>query len=186
MRGRRLIHSIGLLLSRGGFRRAEYLRKHQLLSHIGTGCSFQRRKLPLYPELIFIGNNVHIASNVSFLTHDITHVMLNRMGVTTQEKIGCIEIGNNVFVGAGTRILYDVKIGSNVIIVTGSTITKDIPDNSIVAGSPARVIGRFEDYLKKREAEESYPKELRPKNQEVSHTLAEWCWQRFKKKRNEK
>lgn len=186
MRGKRLIYSIGLMLSRGGHRRAEYLRKHHIFAHMGTGCTFQRRKIPLYPELISIGNNVHFASNVSFLTHDVTHLMLNRMGgVQQHEKIGCIEIGDNVFVGAGTRILYDVRIGSNVIIGTGSTVTKDIPDNSIAAGSPAKVIGSFDDYLKKRETEESYPKELRPVNQEVSSELAEWCWKRFKEKRND-
>ena len=187
MRGKRLIHSIVLILSRGGFRRAEYLRRHQVLAHMGKGCSFQRRKIPLYPELISIGDNVHLASNVSFLTHDITHVMLNRMSgkQIAKEKIGCIEIGNNVFIGAGTRILYDVRIGSNVIIGTGSVVTKDIPDHSIAAGSPAKVIGTFEDWLTKRERDEAYPASLAPRKQEISEELAAWCWKKFHEKRNE-
>lgn len=186
MRGKRLLQSISLVMIRSSHRRADYLRKHDVLKHMGEHCTFQRRKIPLYPKLISIGDNVHLAAGVSFLTHDVTHLMLNRMGgVQQHEKIGCIEIGDNVFVGAGTRILYDVRIGSNVIIGTGSIVTKDIPDNSIAAGSPAKVIGSFDDYLKKRETEESYPKEFRPVNQEVSSELAEWCWKRFKEKRNE-
>lgn len=116
---------------------------------MGEYCSIQKRKLPLYPKLISIGNNVHVASGVSSLTHDITHVMLNRyVGAKRyRERVGCIEIGDNVFIGSSTRILYDVKIGSNVIVRAGSTVTKDIPDNSIVAGVPARVIGTFDDYI---------------------------------------
>ena len=150
---------------------------------LGEGCTFQKRVVPLYPKLISIGNNVHFASSVAFLTHDVTHIMLNRLGGKRNEKVGCIEIGDNVFVGAGTRILYDVRIGSNVIIGTGSIVTKDIPDNSVAAGSPARVIGSFEDYLKKRDSEEMYPDDLTPRRQEIKDELADWCWKKFKEER---
>ena len=66
------------------------------------------------------------------------------------EKIGCIEIGDNVFIGAGTSINYNVKIGSNVIIGACSLITKDVPDNCVVAGVPAKVICSFEEYIERR------------------------------------
>lgn len=58
---------------------------------------------------------------------------------------------DNVFIGSGTRILYDTKIGSNVIIGSGSLVNKDIPDNSVYAGVPARFICTFEEYVKKAE-----------------------------------
>ena len=93
--------------------------------------------------------------------------------------MGCIEIGDNVFIGAGTRILYDTRIGSNVVVGTGSIITKDVPDNSIVAGIPARVIGSFSDYAEKALAREKYPEELRPRNQAVPEELAKMLWERF-------
>ena len=67
-----------------------------------------------------------------------------------------------MFVGSGTRIRYDTKIGSNVIIGTGSVVTKDIPDNSVAAGVPARVIGSFDDYVQKMLQREKYPEELKP------------------------
>lgn len=110
------------------------------------------RKIPLYPELISIGNNVWVASGVEFITHDVTHFMLNGLdsGKKYQEKIGCIEIGSNVFIGTGAKILYDVRIGSNVVIAAGALVNKDIPDNSVVAGVPARVINTFDSFVEKR------------------------------------
>lgn len=49
-------------------------------------------------------------------------------------------IGNNVTLGANVVIIGNVKIGDNVIIGAGSVVVKDIPNNSVVAGNPARVI----------------------------------------------
>ena len=66
-----------------------------------------------------------------------------------QERKAPISIGNNVFVGANSIILYDVNIGNNVIIGAGSFVNKDIPDGTVAAGVPCRVIGRFEDYKEK-------------------------------------
>jgi len=118
----------------------------------GGGVFWQPRRFPSDPELISIGNNVKIASNVIFINHDIAHNMLNEKFNTTDFKPlwGSIEIGNNVMIGAETIILPNVKIGSNVIIGAGSVITKDIPDNVVAAGVPCRVIGGFEQYVEKR------------------------------------
>lgn len=60
-----------------GVKRTAYLKKKNVFGSIGEKVMFQSRKVPLYPELIFIGNNVRVASNVSFVTHDVTHNMLN-------------------------------------------------------------------------------------------------------------
>lgn len=49
-------------------------------------------------------------------------------------------IGNNVTLGCHVAIIGDVKIGNNVIIGAGSVVVKDIPDNCVVAGNPARII----------------------------------------------
>ena len=67
-----------------------------------------------------------------------------------QEKKGKIVIGDNVFIGANSTLIYDVTIGSNVIIGAGSVVTKDIPDGTVCAGVPCKVIGRFEDFVEKR------------------------------------
>lgn len=162
------------------------MRKQNVFCAIGRNCTIQKRKIPLYANLIRLGNNVHIASGVSFLTHDVTHLVLNHLedhkGPAFLERVGCIEIGDNVFIGSSTRILYDTKIGSNVIIGTGSIVTKDIPDNSVAAGVPARVIGTFDDYVKKYEKWTSYPAELKPRGQAVSDELAKLLWKEFDEK----
>lgn len=64
--------------------------------------------------------------------------------------MGTIEIFDHVMIGAGSKILPNVKIGPNVIVAAGSIVTKDIPENSVVAGVPARVIGTFDEFAKKR------------------------------------
>lgn len=86
-----------------------------------------------------------------------------------------------MFIGSGTHILYDTKIGNNVIIGTCSVVTHDVPDNSVVAGVPARVIGSFDDYVEKMSNADRYPNELKPKNQTVSDELAIILWDRFDK-----
>lgn len=181
---KRLWQSFRLFTIRGSRGRTEYIRKQHVYGAIGENCTIQKRKVPLYANLIRLGNNVHIASNVSFLTHDVTHLVLNKLPEISskggiQERIGCIEIGDNVFVGSGTHILYDTKIGNNVIIGTMSTITKDIPDNSVVAGTPARVIGSFNDYVEKCLKTKQYPNKMKPRKQVVSNELAEYMWKKF-------
>ncbi len=184
---KRLWYSFRLFLIRGSGARADFIRAKNLFASVGKNCSIQKRKLPLYANLVKLGDNVHLASGVSFITHDITHLMLNRIDRVkqaggVQERVGCIEIGDNVFIGASARIMYDTKIGSNVIIGAGATVTKDIPSNSVVVGTPARVIGSFDDFVDKRLAAEKIPAELLPKHQMVSEKLAKQLWEQFEKK----
>jgi len=60
-----------------------------------------------------------------------------------------IEIKNDVFIGISCIILPGVTIGNNCIIGAGSVVTKDIPDNSVAAGVPARIIKSTDEYLEK-------------------------------------
>ncbi len=156
----------------GGVKRADYARKHGIYAYVGEDVSIQSRIVPIYSELISIHNNVAIARNVDFCTHDIIHHVFNRLpgkgrmllgedigdrngpGYRFGERIGCIEIMDNVFVGSNSVILYNTKIGPNVIIASGSVVTKDCKPNSVYAGVPARRIGAFDDFIKKRMYEE--------------------------------
>lgn len=92
-----------------------------------------------------IGNHV-TCSYVHFLTHDAS---LKRFSGNDCHKIGRIVIGNNVFIGIHTIILPNVHIGNNVVIGAGSVVTKDIPDNSVAVGNPARVVDTCEHYVEK-------------------------------------
>jgi len=59
----------------------------------------------------------------------------------------CSAEGHFVFVGANSTILMNTKIGNDVIIGAGSLVTKDIPDDCVVAGVPAKVIGKTSEYI---------------------------------------
>ena len=135
----------------GGYTRATYLKQKHYFNKMGEHCYLQPWNFGTEPYLISFGNNVHIASGVTFVNHDITALMFQYMDKNTnyQERKGPISIGNNVVVGANSIILYDVNIGNNVIIGAGSLVNKDIPDGTVAAGVPCRVIGRFEDYKEK-------------------------------------
>lgn len=62
-------------------------------------------------------------------------------------RIGRVDIGNNVFIGASTIILPGVKIGDNSVVGANSTVCKDVPANVVVAGSPARIICTIKEYI---------------------------------------
>lgn len=132
-------------------KRTKYIIKHKLFKSVGDNFFFQPRIIPSDPELVKFHNNVTVASDVTFITHDIADKVLNNLGVGYfPYNYGCIEVMDNVFIGAKTTILPNVKVGPNAIIAAGSVVTKDVPENSIVAGVPARVIGKFDEYVEKR------------------------------------
>jgi acetyltransferase-like isoleucine patch superfamily enzyme len=98
------------------------------------------------PWLITIGNNVHVTAGCTFVTHDGGTLIL-RKEVPDLEWTAPITIGNDVYIGLRTLIMPGVTIGSRVIIGAGSIVTRDIPDNSVAVGVPARVIKTVDEYL---------------------------------------
>ena len=92
--------------------------------------------------LITIGDDVTFGPGVRILAHDAS--MHNALGYT---KIGCVNIGNNVFVGAGTIVLPGVTIGDSSIIGAGSVVTHDVPAGMVYAGNPAKPICSTQEFL---------------------------------------
>lgn len=99
---------------------------------------------PTHCFLIEIGDNVTFSIRVSLLAHDASTKKL-----TDYTKIGKIKIGDNVFVGANSTILPNVTIGNNVVVGANSVVTKDVPDNVVIAGNPARIICDIDRYKNK-------------------------------------
>ena len=128
--------------------RGEYTTEKLISMGMKVGKNFKRLKGaildPSHCWLIEIGDNVTLAPNVHILCHDASTKMY--LGYT---KIGCVTIGDNVFIGAGTVVLPNVVIGSNVIIGANSTITHDVPDNTVIAGNPARIISSLDVFIAK-------------------------------------
>lgn len=104
--------------------------------------------------MISFGDNVHVASGVKFINHDISVLMLQHMEPETpfKARIGEIIIGDNVFIGSNSILLYGIHIGNNVVIGAGSIVTKDIPDGVVAAGVPCKPIGSFDNWKGKMKA----------------------------------
>lgn len=117
-----------------------------------VGKNFNRQEKTLIDQshcwLITIGDDVTLAPRVHILAHDAS--TKKALGYT---RLGTVNIGNNVFVGASTIILPGVNIGNDVVVGAGSVVSKDIPNNSVVAGSPARVICTYDEFVSRKENE---------------------------------
>ena len=100
------------------------------------------------PWIITVGDNVHITDGVRFETHD-GGTLLFRSEIPDLEVTRPIVLGSNVYVGNCAIIMGGVTIGSNVVIGAGAVVTKDVPDNSVAVGVPAKVIETIDEYLEK-------------------------------------
>lgn len=181
MRKDRLYHSVRLLLCRTSRKRAEYIKKHNLLGGIGEGCFWGPWLLPLYPKMIKIHNNVHVHKTARLVPHD----MLNRFLLSCEpdadfghrEKLGCIELMDNVYISMNVTVMPNVRVNKNCIISAGSVVTSDIPENTIASGIPAKPTGKFDMFMALRKMGRGQTVAF--KNQELSDDVAEAEWEKF-------
>lgn len=100
-------------------------------SHINRGCTIDGR------GRINIGNSVSISHNVNIITgsHDVQSS--NFIGVFKE-----INISDYAWIGIGATILQGVRLGKGAVVCAGAVVTKDVGDYDIVAGIPAKLIGK--------------------------------------------
>lgn len=173
-----LFTRIRIALMRSALTRTKYIVKHKIFAGVGDNFFFQPRIIPINAEYIKFHNNDAVASGVTFINHDVIQKVFNNIDSEKicKKKYGCIEVMDNVFIGANSTILYDVKIGPNAIVAAGSLVTKDVPKGCIVGGVPAKIIGSFDELYKKRLDESSQIKK--------SEYTAEECWECFNYNKN--
>lgn len=87
---------------------------------------------------ITIGDNVFIAPNVCIITEE--HSMDIDERAAGLEYTHPVNIGNDVWIGAGALVLAGVNIGDGCVIGAGSVVTKDIPPYTLAVGNPCRVV----------------------------------------------
>lgn len=148
------------------FRKAALFSKYQ---KVNMGKRVRITGIPSFgtePYLVTIGDDVTLTHGIIFHTHD-GGVGIFRHKYPGINLIKPIKVGNNVFIGSNTTILPGVLIGDNVIIGASSVITKNIPDNVVVAGVPAKVIRSLVDYEEKALKEAIYITETDPQRREL-------------------
>jgi maltose O-acetyltransferase len=105
--------------------------------HLGHKVFFNFNCIVLDVCEIRIGDFTQIGSAVQILTplHPMDHSLRRR-----QEYGKPVEIGSDVWIGAGALVLPGVRIGSRTVIGAGSVVTRDVPEDVFAAGNPCRVI----------------------------------------------
>ena len=101
--------------------------------YLGRGCHFD------FSAPITLGSNVVISHGVTFVTAKHPIGRSERRAGPGQHACP-IKIGDGVWVGANVTILPGVTIGKGAIVATGAVVNKDVPQDVVVAGVPAKVI----------------------------------------------
>lgn len=106
---------------------------------IGDNTVIGRRNIITAKNLIRIGSDVLIGSDVQIIDH--SHGTRRDTPMRLQRaEIGFVEIGDDVWIGVGAKILMNVTIGKGAVIGANSVVTSDIPEYAIAVGSPAKVV----------------------------------------------
>lgn len=109
--------------------------------HVGNDFLSNYNLTILDVAKVTIGNNVMIGPNVDIYT--VNHPMDAQGRRDYLGKGSPVTIGNDVWIGGKSSIMPGVTIGNNVVIAGGAVITKDVPDNVLVGGVPAKVIKKL-------------------------------------------
>lgn len=132
----------------------EWLRYHGI--EVGEGTYFfgpANTEVDIQrPWMLHIGKYCKITSGVKILCHDYSRSVLRRVYGDVVGEARKTLIGDNVFIGMNSIILMGSSIGNNVIVGAGSVVSGTIPDNTVVAGNPAKVICKLDDYYCKRKS----------------------------------
>ena len=113
-----------------------YLRKIRKID-VGNNCNISWRAIidRANPQGVHIGTGTRVALEALIIAHDYTRGLTNDMWTDTY-------IGKNCIIGGRAIILPGIKIGDEVCVAAGAVVTKDVPNNCMVAGNPARIVRR--------------------------------------------
>jgi len=160
--------------------RVFYIKKK--LGHLGQGSILSHDVVVSYSKQVFIGESVSIAPDVQLIassqgsitigdycaiasgtriitaTHDPNVLPVSRVGINKS-----VIIGRDVWIGTAAIILPGVTVHDGAIVAAGAVVTKDVPEDCMVGGVPARMIKKLESREKRLETGRKYSKPV-PEN----------------------
>ncbi|MFD2134657.1 acyltransferase [Novosphingobium resinovorum] len=86
---------------------------------------------------VSIGDRVYVANHVRFIT---TNHEIGDRNQQSPIRPAPIVVGDGAWIGANAIILPGVHIGNGSVVAAGAVVTRDVPENSLVAGVPARIV----------------------------------------------
>jgi acetyltransferase-like isoleucine patch superfamily enzyme len=121
-----------------------WLYKTFLRMKVGDQTSFALMVMldVMFPEKISVGKNTVIGYNTTILAHEY---------LIKEYRLGTVEIGDEVLIGANSTILPGVTIGDGAIVSAGTLVHKDVPAGAFVGGNPMKIIYTKEELAKREE-----------------------------------
>jgi len=123
---------------------AAWMKRRGVLYAQGERCSIHPNVTFTDPKYVRMGSNVRL-SGCTLFGHDGSVNMINAAYGMHVDRVGKIDIGDDVFIGHGAIVLPGVTIGSRVLIGAGAVISRDVAPNSVMVGSPARRVSSLDD-----------------------------------------
>jgi acetyltransferase-like isoleucine patch superfamily enzyme len=121
--------------------RGSIIRSYGGMISIGDDCTVGPNTAIYGGGTLKIGKGVRIGPLCAIVAanhnYDLRDELIFRQGMTTKG----IEISDDVWIGAGAKVLDGVQIGQGVVIAAGAIVTKSVPDWEVAAGIPAKKIG---------------------------------------------
>lgn len=110
-----------------------WLYRTFLRMKVGEKTAFAFMVVPdiMFPELIKVGRNTIVGYNTTILAHEY---------LIDEYRLGEVEIGDNVMIGANSTILPGITIGSGAIVSAGTLVHRDVPEGALAGGNPMRII----------------------------------------------